>query len=110
MGASILSPVVGAIQALGFGEIAAGIAAGVVGGAGFAGAAGVEVSNGNGNVILCGYAGTFFWIFVKMGCPALEVWVAFMKQPALPGKAPQTKKKSIFFYLNKSKSLLKNQK
>jgi hypothetical protein len=87
MGASILSPVVGAIQALGFGEIAAGIAV-VVGGAGFPGA---------GNVILCGYAGTFFWIFVKMGCPALEVWVAFMKQPALPGKAPQTKKKSFFF-------------
>jgi hypothetical protein len=26
-----------------------------------------------------------------MGCPALGVWVAFLKQPALPGEAPQTK-------------------
>jgi hypothetical protein len=30
-----------------------------------------------------------------MGCPALGVWVAFLKQPALPGKAPQTKQKII---------------
>jgi hypothetical protein len=30
----------------------------------------------------------------QMGCPALGVWVAFLKQPALPGEAPQTKKKS----------------
>jgi hypothetical protein len=29
-----------------------------------------------------------------MGCPGpLGVWFAFLKQPALPGKAPQTKKK-----------------
>jgi hypothetical protein len=27
-----------------------------------------------------------------MGCPALGVSVAFLKQPALPGEAPQTKK------------------
>jgi hypothetical protein len=26
-----------------------------------------------------------------MGCPALGVWVAFLKQPALLGEAPQTK-------------------
>jgi hypothetical protein len=37
-----------------------------------------------------------------LGCPALEIWVAFLKQPALPGEAPQTKKKS--------KKLLKNDK
>jgi hypothetical protein len=28
----------------------------------------------------------------EMGCPALGVSVAFLKQPALLGKAPQTKK------------------
>jgi hypothetical protein len=27
----------------------------------------------------------------KMGCPALGVWVAFLKQPALPVKAPPKK-------------------
>jgi hypothetical protein len=28
----------------------------------------------------------------KMGCPALGIWVAFLKQPdALPGRAPQQK-------------------
>jgi hypothetical protein len=26
-----------------------------------------------------------------MGCPVLGVWVAFLKQPALPGEAPETK-------------------
>jgi hypothetical protein len=30
----------------------------------------------------------------KMGCPALGISVAFLKQPAQPGEAPQTKKKS----------------
>jgi hypothetical protein len=29
-----------------------------------------------------------------MSSIALGVWVAFLKQPALPGEAPQTKKKS----------------
>jgi hypothetical protein len=28
-----------------------------------------------------------------MGCPALGIWVGFLKQPALPSEAPQ-----IFFY------------
>jgi hypothetical protein len=28
----------------------------------------------------------------EMGCPALGVSVAFLKQPVLPGEAPQTKK------------------
>jgi hypothetical protein len=28
----------------------------------------------------------------EMGCPALGGWVAFLKQPALPGEASQTKK------------------
>jgi hypothetical protein len=37
-----------------------------------------------------------------MGCPALRVSVAFLKLPALPGKAPKTKKN-----LKKSKSLIK---
>jgi hypothetical protein len=27
----------------------------------------------------------------QIGCPALGVWVAYFKRPALPGKAPQTK-------------------
>jgi hypothetical protein len=26
-----------------------------------------------------------------MGCPALGIWVGFLKQPALPGKAPPKK-------------------
>jgi hypothetical protein len=30
-----------------------------------------------------------------MGCPALGVSVAFLKQPTLPGEAPQTKKIKI---------------
>jgi hypothetical protein len=34
----------------------------------------------------------------KMGCPALGIWVGFLKQPALPGEAP------------KKKSLIKNSK
>jgi hypothetical protein len=43
-----------------------------------------------------------------MGCPALGIWVGFLKQPALPGEAPQKiilKKKS-----KKKKSLIKNHK
>jgi hypothetical protein len=28
---------------------------------------------------------------IKMGCPALGIWVGFLKQPALPGEAPQKK-------------------
>jgi hypothetical protein len=32
-----------------------------------------------------------------MGCPALGIWVAFLKQPdALPGRAPQKNKNDIF--------------
>jgi hypothetical protein len=27
----------------------------------------------------------------EMGCPALGIWVGFLKQPALPGEAPQKK-------------------
>jgi hypothetical protein len=38
--------------------------------------------------------------FSKMGCPALGIWVGFLKQPALPGEAPPQKK---FF-----KKILKN--
>jgi hypothetical protein len=29
---------------------------------------------------------------LKMGCPALGIWVGFLKQPALPGEAPPPKK------------------
>jgi hypothetical protein len=29
-----------------------------------------------------------------MGCPALGIWVGFLKQPALPGKAPPKKNSS----------------
>jgi hypothetical protein len=33
----------------------------------------------------------------QMGCPALGIWVAFLKQPdALPGRAPQKIKINIF--------------
>jgi nucleoside permease NupC len=31
---------------------------------------------------------------IQMGCPALAVWVSFLKKPALPGEAPQINKKS----------------
>jgi hypothetical protein len=34
-------------------------------------------------------------ILIKMGCPALGIWVGFLKQPTLPGKAPPQKKKSL---------------
>jgi hypothetical protein len=36
----------------------------------------------------------------QMGCPALGIWVGFLKQPALPGEAPPQK--------NSSKKILKN--
>jgi hypothetical protein len=36
----------------------------------------------------------------QMGCPALGIWVGFLKHPALPGKAPPKK--------NYSKKILKN--
>jgi hypothetical protein len=36
-----------------------------------------------------------------MGCPALGNWVGFLKQPALPGEAPQKKKISKKFLLIK---------
>jgi hypothetical protein len=34
----------------------------------------------------------FFESEGKMGCPALGIWVGFLKQPALPGEAPPPKK------------------
>jgi hypothetical protein len=37
-----------------------------------------------------------------MGCPALGISVAFFKQPALPGKAPETKKNSKKILKNKN--------
>jgi hypothetical protein len=38
-----------------------------------------------------------FLIIAEMGCPALGIWVAFLKQPdALPGQAPQKNKNYIF--------------
>jgi hypothetical protein len=43
-----------------------------------------------------------------MGCQALGVSVAFLKQPALPGKAPQTKK--ILKKYKKIKIINKNHK
>jgi hypothetical protein len=45
---------------------------------------------------------------VKMGCPALGVWVAFFKQPALPGEAPQTKKIQKIKFINKKKKKFKS--
>jgi hypothetical protein len=43
-----------------------------------------------------------------MGCPALGIWVGFLKQPALLGEAPQkiNSSKKIL----KKKSLIKNHK
>jgi hypothetical protein len=37
---------------------------------------------------------------MEMGCPALGIWVGFLKQPLLPGEAPQKN--------NSSKKILKN--
>jgi hypothetical protein len=44
-----------------------------------------------------------------MGCPALGIWVGFLKQPALPVEAPP-KKFSFKKNLNNKKSLIKNHK
>jgi hypothetical protein len=46
-----------------------------------------------------------------MGCPALGIWVSFLKQPALPGEAPQKKssKKIIKIKIINKKSQM-NQK
>jgi hypothetical protein len=38
-----------------------------------------------------------------MGCPALGIWVGFLKQPALPGEAPQKK-----IFKNNSKKFQKS--
>jgi hypothetical protein len=39
------------------------------------------------------FSGALFLInkIDKMGCPALGIWVGFLKQPALPGEALQKK-------------------
>jgi hypothetical protein len=37
-------------------------------------------------------------VLKEMGCPALGIWVGFLKQPALPGEAPQKK-----FFIKNSK-------
>jgi hypothetical protein len=37
-----------------------------------------------------------------MGCPALGIWVGFLKQPALPGEAPEKKTSSKKFQKNKN--------
>jgi hypothetical protein len=37
-----------------------------------------------------------------MGCPALGIWVGFLKQPALPGEAPPQKKSSKKIQKNKN--------
>jgi hypothetical protein len=41
--------------------------------------------------------GKFSQFFFLMGCPALGIWVGFLKQPALPGEAPPKKNSSKFF-------------
>jgi hypothetical protein len=47
-----------------------------------------------------------------MGCPALGIWVSFLKQPALPGEVPQKKSSSKKFkkkkFINKKSQM--NQK
>jgi hypothetical protein len=42
-----------------------------------------------------------------MECPALGIWVVFLKQPALPGEAPQ---KKFLKKISKKNSLIKNHK
>jgi hypothetical protein len=37
-----------------------------------------------------------------MGCPALGIWVGFLKQPALPSKATQNKNSSKINLKNKN--------
>jgi hypothetical protein len=37
-----------------------------------------------------------------MGCPALGIWVGFLKQPALPGEAPKKNILQFFFIKNKN--------
>jgi hypothetical protein len=39
-----------------------------------------------------------------MSSIALGVWVPFLKQPALPGEAPQTKKKYKSIIINKTEN------
>jgi hypothetical protein len=39
-----------------------------------------------------------------MGCPALGIWVGFLKQPALPGEARHPQKK--FFKKNSKKKII----
>jgi hypothetical protein len=39
-----------------------------------------------------------------MGCPALGIWVGFLKQPALPGEACHPQKK--FFKKNSKKKII----
>jgi hypothetical protein len=41
-------------------------------------------------------------IIAEMGCPALGIWVGFLKQPALPGKAPPKKNSSKKIQKNKN--------
>jgi hypothetical protein len=45
----------------------------------------------------------FYKLFLRLGCPALGIWVGFLKQPALPSEAPQ-----IFFYQYESVSTMNN--
>jgi hypothetical protein len=42
-----------------------------------------------------------------MGCPALGIWVGFLKQPALPGEAPPKKKKKKKIINKKSQIIQK---
>jgi hypothetical protein len=49
-----------------------------------------------------GHFSTVGFFSRQMGCPALGIWVGFLKQPALPGKATPKK--------NSSKKILKNKK
>jgi hypothetical protein len=45
-----------------------------------------------------------FLIIAEMGCPALGIWVAFLKQPdALPGRARGRK---LFFFGRKPKKII----
>jgi hypothetical protein len=46
--------------------------------------------------------------FEEMGCPALGIWVGFLKQPALPGEAPQKKIFKKIKFINKKSQI--NQK
>jgi hypothetical protein len=52
--------------------------------------------------ILTNYFNTQLRRIYQMGCPALGIWVGFLKQPALPGEATPQKNSSKINQKNKN--------